>query len=238
METPRQLAPERTGAFLWLERALWVVGLLGLGWFLAVQLETRLFQARAEAGLERSLAATRTAAASLAPRAADRPAELPGEGPAAAGEAAGTGASAVPPGTVLGRRELPRLGLATIVAGGIDRRTLRRAVGHIPGTALPGEPGNVGLAGHRDRFFRDLHDVEPDDEIVLTTPDGVFHYRVEWTEVVEPTDVEVLDDGDTPSLTLVTCFPFYYVGPAPQRFIVRARQVRQELVQANSSSTR
>jgi sortase A len=212
----------------WLERGLWLIGLLGVGWFLVVQAETRLYQAREEARLERSLAvapggARREARAGEA-GGAGRLEELPGEDEPAAGAVE----PALPPGTAIGRVEIPRLGLAAMVASGIDRRTLRRAVGHIPATALPGEPGNVGLAAHRDRFFRGLRGIEEDDEIVITTPDGVFHYRVDWKEVVEPSDVEVLDDTDEPALTLVTCFPFYYVGPAPQRFIVRARQVRHE----------
>jgi sortase A len=95
-------------------------------------------------------------------------------------------------------------------------------VGHIPGTALPGDSGNVGLAAHRDTFFRRLRDIRPDDEIVLTTPDGTFRYTVEGTKVVEPGDVWVLDPTEEPALTLVTCYPFTYVGSAPQRFIVRA----------------
>ena len=105
---------------------------------------------------------------------------------------------------------------------GSDARTLQLAVGHIPGTALPGEAGNVGLAGHRDTFFRRLQNIRPDDEIRLTTPDGFFTYRVRRTVIVQPRDVWVLDPTDEPTLTLVTCYPFSYVGSAPQRFIVRA----------------
>ena len=116
-----------------------------------------------------------------------------------------------------------------VVAGGTDKRTLRRAAGHIPGTAMPGEAGNVGLAGHRDRYFRPLKDVRRDGtRSPLATPEGALRYRVEWTEVVERTAVHVLDDTAAPALTLVTCYPFYYVGPAPRRFIVRARQIGHE----------
>jgi sortase A len=109
-----------------------------------------------------------------------------------------------------------------VVRAGSDARTLRLAVGHIPGTALPGDSGNVGLAAHRDTFFRRLRDIQPDDEIVLTTPEGIFRYTVAGTKIVEPEDVWVLDATEQPSLTLVTCYPFTYVGSAPQRFIVRA----------------
>lgn len=211
-----------------LERLLWVVAVLGIGWFLVAQLEGNLYQAREEALLEERLAASRPAPTSPgtgapAERAAARPAELPGED-----EPPPTTAPPAPPGGAFGKLAIPRLGLSVVVAGGTDKRTLRRAVGHIPGTALPGEAGNVGLAGHRDRYFRPLKDVRPDDEITLTTPEGTFRYRVEWTEVVERTAVHVLDDTAAPALTLVTCYPFYYVGPAPRRFIVRARQVGHE----------
>jgi sortase A len=126
------------------------------------------------------------------------------------------------PGSAIGRIEIPRLGVSTIVRAGSDARTLRLAVGHIPGTALPGDGGNVGLAGHRDTFFRRLRDIRPDDEIRLVTAGGVFTYRVARTDVVWPKDVWVLDDTGHPVLTLITCYPFSYVGTAPRRFIVRA----------------
>jgi sortase A len=125
-------------------------------------------------------------------------------------------------GSIIGRLEIPRLGVSTVVRAGDDARTLQLAVGHIPGTALPGDAGNVGLAGHRDTFFRKLSDVRPDDEIRLVTREGTFRYLVERTNVVEPSDVWVLDATEHPALTLVTCYPFTYVGTAPQRFIVRA----------------
>jgi sortase A len=126
------------------------------------------------------------------------------------------------PGSTIGRIEIPRLGVSSVIRAGSDARTLRLAVGYIPGTALPGENGNVGLAGHRDTFFRQLRDVNPDDEIRVTTKDGVFHYYVQRTNIVQPKDVWVLDQTSYPALTLVTCYPFSYIGSAPQRFIVRA----------------
>jgi sortase A len=95
----------------------------------------------------------------------------------------------------------------------------------VPGTALPGDEGNVGLAGHRDTFFRRLSDIQTGDEITMATPEGTFRYVVERTLVVEPHDVWVLDSTVHPSLTLVTCYPFTYLGTAPQRFIVRATMV-------------
>ena len=124
---------------------------------------------------------------------------------------------------VLGRLEIPRLGVSTIVRDGEDARTLQLAVGHIAGTSLPGAPGNMGLAGHRDTFFRRLREINPGDLIRLVAVEGTFTYAVESTEIVDPDDLWVLDPTPEPSLTLVTCYPFTYLGSAPERFIVRAR---------------
>jgi sortase A len=192
----------RRRALLWLERILLVVAIVSLGYYTYVSAETYLYQAYENRELNAILASgpahttPPAAAAGLRPRPAN--------------------------GEVIGRVEIPRLAVSVVVRAGSDARTLQLAVGHIPGTALPGEGGNVGLAGHRDTFFRRLKDIRPDDEIRMETPDGVFVYRVERTVVVEPTDVWVLDQSDTSILTLVTCYPFTYVGLAPQRFIVRA----------------
>ena len=126
---------------------------------------------------------------------------------------------------LIGRFEIPRLGLSVIVAEGIGKRTLRRGIGHIPGTALPGQAGNVGIAGHRDTFFRSLKDIQVHDMIVVSTGWGEYRYRVVSSRVVGPHEVEVLDPTSDEVLTLVTCHPFYLVGPAPDRFIVRAARV-------------
>jgi len=126
---------------------------------------------------------------------------------------------------LVGRIEIPRLNLRAIIAEGIDSRTLRRAVGHLPGTPMPGEEGNVVLAGHRDTFFRALKDIRAEDVVRITTPRGRFEYLVEATAVVEPTRTDVLDPTSEPSVTLVTCYPFYLVGEAPDRFVVRARLI-------------
>jgi sortase A len=136
-------------------------------------------------------------------------------------------------GDVIGEMEIPRLGLKTIFVQGDSPRILRRAVGHLPETALPGEAGNVALAGHRDRVFRPLRSIQPGDAITIKTRDGGFEYRVESTEVVWPSDVQVLQPSSENTLTLVTCFPFYYVGPAPKRFIVRARQIGRLAAQSS-----
>lgn len=126
---------------------------------------------------------------------------------------------------VIGRLAIPRLGVEVMVREGADESTLRRAVGHIPGTALPGAPGNVALAAHRDTFFRPLRNIRKDDAIDLQTEYGTYRYLVRSTKIVSPRDVEVLKASSTDTLTLVTCYPFYYIGSAPKRFIVRATQV-------------
>jgi len=130
-------------------------------------------------------------------------------------------------GKPLGEIELTRIGVTAMILEGTDDRTLRRAVGHIPGTPLPGQPGNVAIAGHRDTFFRALRNVRRDDEITVTTFDGSNRYRVDSTQVVEPEDTQVLNNSGGDILTLVTCYPFYFVGPAPKRFIVRAQKLVQ-----------
>ena len=122
----------------------------------------------------------------------------------------------------LGRIEIPRLRLSVMTREGADAATLRRAVGHVPSTALPGQPGNSAFAGHRDTFFRKLRDVRQGDEIVFTTPEGRHRYIVSELRVVDPSDVSVLEPTPGPMLTLVTCYPFNYIGSAPERFIVRA----------------
>jgi sortase A len=126
---------------------------------------------------------------------------------------------------VIGRLEIPRLKLSVMVREGADERTLSRAVGHIPGTALPGKMGNMGLAGHRDTFFRALRDIREDDAIEFETTQGTYRYLVKSTKIVGPRDVSVLATSGGENLTLVTCYPFYYVGSAPKRFIVHAAQV-------------
>lgn len=117
---------------------------------------------------------------------------------------------------------MPRLKIDVPVLEGTDDLTLNRGAGWIEGTARPGEPGNVALSAHRDGFFRALKDVAVGDEIVLETPRETTRYAVAWTKIVDPDDVSVLDETDGPAVTLVTCYPFYFVGSAPHRLIVRA----------------
>lgn len=202
---PHATPPHRRGVLRWLERVLLVIGIVCLGYYGYVSAEAALYQAYEMRELDAILAsapppppALSTATAAAAPKPAPKP------------------------GAAVGRLEIPRLGISAVVRAGSDARTLRLAVGHIPGTALPGEQGNVGLAAHRDTFFRRLGEIREEDEVRLVTPEGTFSYRVQGTQVVNPSDVWVLDPTASPALTLVTCYPFTYVGSAPRRFIVRA----------------
>jgi sortase A len=184
----------------WAERLLLAVAIVCLGYFTVASAETLLYQAYEDRELDAIL--TSAGPADAVPASTHRTLRR---------------------GETVGRIEIPRLGVTAIIKAGIDARTLQLAVGHIPGTSMPGEAGNVGLAGHRDTFFRRLRRIKPDDEIRVTTPEGVFRYRVERTNVVEPSDVWVLDPTNYSALTLVTCYPFSFIGSAPQRFIVRAQ---------------
>ena len=129
------------------------------------------------------------------------------------------------PGDLLGRIAIPRIGISAMVAEGDDARTLARAVGHIPGTAIPESIGNVGLAGHRDTFFRGLGRIRLKDLIELETAQGKYQYEVVRVSVVDPDQIEVLDSSNKSELTLVTCYPFHYLGAAPQRFVVQSLRV-------------
>jgi sortase A len=186
-------------ALRWMQRVLFAGAIVLLGYCGFVLMDTWIFQVRESAELER----------------------FTPERPAASDAAM----PAIGPDGLIGRMEVQRLGVSVVVMEGTKNKTLRRAVGHIAGTALPGQAGNVGIAGHRDTFFRPLRNIQPDDIITLTTLRGAYRYRVVSTKVVGPDNVAVLDPDGKEILTLVTCYPFYYVGSAPDRFIVRAERV-------------
>lgn len=117
---------------------------------------------------------------------------------------------------------IPRIALEVAVREGTDDWTLNQGVGLIEETARPGDGGNVGIAGHRDGFFRGLKEIHPGDVLEIESIGAVHSYQVERTWIVQKNDVSVLDPTAEPSVTLVTCYPFYFVGSAPERFIVRA----------------
>ncbi len=179
----------------WLERALFALAAGLLGWYVLQQLSTMYEQAVSS----RELESIRISTTSM-PRIT----------------------RTLPTGSLVGRIEIPRLGVSAIVREGDDISTLRRSVGHIPDTVLPGESGNSGFAGHRDTFFRGLRNARSGDRITVTTADATLNYVIRNTRVVEPDDVSVLNPTPGHTLTLVTCYPFSYIGAAPQRFIVRA----------------
>jgi len=150
---------------------------------------------------------------------------VPAGAPALTPPPAQSSPAPVPPHGIVGRLIIPRLGVRAIVRDGDAEDTLRVALGHIPSTALPGQIGNVGIAGHRDTLFRGLRGVRKNDLILVETQAGKYVYRVRSTRIVNPRDVSVLQAGRSRQLTLVTCYPFSYVGSAPDRFIVQADQV-------------
>jgi sortase A len=183
------------------------VGALALAYCVTVYLQGILFEAREANKFSRELRYEAAGTDTLS-RAAD-PGTLPQDG------------------AVLGELEVPRLGLSVMVVEGVKDGDLNSAAGHIPGTALPGQPGNVGIAGHRDTFFRPLRAIQQNDMMILSTLRGAYRYRVVSLSVARPEDVQVLSPTQHDSLTLVTCFPFDYVGSAPERFIVRAERLRK-----------
>jgi sortase A len=199
------------GILRWSQAGLFVCAVLMLGYCTFVLVDTHVFQERENRDLQRLLDAQHAKSGDSPQAKLLSPPEIPS-------------ASAI--NGLIGRVEIERLGLSVIVIEGDDGKTLRRAAGHVPGTALPGQRGNVGITAHRDTFFRPLRNVHLDDVITLTTFQGEFRYRVVSTKVVSPADVAVLDPTGGETLTLVTCHPFYFVGAAPNRFIVRAERVK------------
>lgn len=202
----------------WLLLLSWlflIAGLIGIGIYVYVTLDARLYQATEEQKFEQE-----RKAAQAQPAAPQQQA-----GPQQQAPAAQPARKVRRPHEMIGRVEIPRLRVAAMVREGYDETTLRRAVGHITGTAYPGEQGNAALAGHRDSFFRGLRNVHKNDVITFSTVDGTYRYKVDSIRIVGPKDVKVLQATGEPTLTLVTCYPFSYFGHAPERFVVQARQL-------------
>ena len=217
-----QQPPTRLASFLrWARFFFLAVGVLAMSYCAIVLLDRWFFQAYQTWRFELALKDAQTYAHTI-----NQPASSPPSAQAEAdrASAASFGIDGLA-GSPLGRIEINSIGVAAMIMEGVDGRTLRHAVGHIPGTPLPGQQGNVALAGHRDTFFRGLRNIHKDDEITLTTLHGPYRYRVDSTQVVEPEDTKVLDATADDFLSLVTCYPFYFVGPAPKRFIVRAHRI-------------
>jgi sortase A len=140
----------------------------------------------------------------------------------AVGDERTTAEATIRAGAPIGTIEIPRLRLATVVVEGDDATSLAVGAGHLPDTPFPWEPGNSAVAGHRDAEFRRLQSIRPGDVIRFTAADRELTYVVREMRVVDPTDLSVLEKTERPALTLVTCYPFHYIGPAPKRFVVRA----------------
>jgi sortase A len=214
----------RRRLLLAIESASWAFGLAGLIWWGAFQVGVAN---GARQDLERFAAL----------KAAAPPAAMPDQSLwSPARVSAFRKALSEPTAAPIAVLRIPKIRLEVAVLPGTDDLTLDRAVGHVEGTAQPGTDGNSGIAGHRDGFFRGLKDIIRGDVIELDTLQGKVRYHVEQTWVVNPEDVSVLDQTPTRTLTLITCYPFYFVGSAPKRFIVRAVSVGDEAVRPTAST--
>jgi sortase A len=182
----------------WIEASLWIVGCLAIGYGAFIWGRAYYDPSQANWALNHV---------------------LPGDPGADDGTAAPKAATE---GSLVGRIDIPRLDLSVIVFEGTSDDTLARGVGHLHGTAAPGHIGNLVLAAHRDTYFRALRDIRQGDQISVKAPDGDYQYSVDSTAIVQPTQTEVIRPTDDATLTLITCYPFNYIGAAPERFIVRA----------------
>lgn len=194
---------------LWAERLLVIAGAATLIWCAVLVSDAVIAQRSARSSLETVLLAERP----LWPPALEPATALVPREPT------------VHTGSPIAALSIPRVQLSAVVLHGSDAQTLRRGPGHLENTAFPGESGNVVIAGHRDSFFWPLRNIQPGDDIFLDTPEGQFHYRVTLLRVVNPHDVSVLAATNEPMLTLITCYPFWVLGNAPDRFVVRAAAV-------------
>lgn len=195
--------PEQRPPIRWLQRLALAGGLACITWVGIVTLQADLFDRRQRSLFEQQ----RSASAASAKAGTPAPAAVEIEN------------------GLIGLLEIPRLGFSEIVVHGDDDDTLRIAIGHLPDTPLPWQSGNSALAGHRDGRFRPLKDIKVGDRITLATRQGNLHYVLRETKIVMPDDLSVLTPTDTRTLTLITCYPFAYVGRAPKRFILRAEAV-------------
>lgn len=134
-------------------------------------------------------------------------------------------ATDLPDGDLVGKLSIPALRLAVPIVQGLSKEDLLRGIGHVPGSATVGGLGNMALAAHRDTFFRPLRNIRPNMKILLTGKGGTYEYQVDSTEIVTPEEVSVLEIGTIPQVTLITCYPFDYIGAAPKRFIVHAHLI-------------
>ncbi len=183
----------------WIGLVLLICGVLALSYVGLTLLDAKTYQERAEMNLEKQIQGQKAHLAAPPKQAMKK-------------------------GDVLGRIEIPRIGLSVAILEGTGWQTLEHGVGHMEGTALPGDPGNVGIAGHRDTYFHRLQDIRAKDEIQIRTAAGVTRYDVDWIQITDPSDGAIVSPGTESTLTLVTCYPFHYIGSAPERFVVHAHR--------------
>lgn len=183
----------------WTRRILMITGVLAISYVALTLLGARLYQEDAALGLEKQIHAEEQHNIGLA-------------------------SQPIKEGDVLGRMEIPRIGVSVMVLQGTTSQTLRLGAGHIDGTALPGESGNIGIAGHRDTYFRPLKDIRANDEIQIQTATGITRYEVDWIQITAPSDGGIVFPSSESALTLVTCYPFHFIGAAPERFVVHAHR--------------
>ena len=220
------------------EVVLWVLGLTLIGaafgetrarWNYQAQQERALFQGGPAVSVEseQPIPAEITAALGLDESVQTAaPASEPVDRAAPAAPRSGVPrAGAVAASSALGRIEIPRIGVSAIVQDGADEETLARAVGRVPGSGRPGQVGNMVLAGHRDTFFRPLRKIKVNDRIRMVVPPNTYEYKVDSVMVVSPDDTNVLRPKGKEEITLVTCFPFRFIGPSPDRFVVSATRL-------------
>ncbi len=186
----------------WTRRLMLIAGTVALSYVALTLIQARSYQNAANNSLEEQI------------HAAEQHTALPSR-------------SAIKEGDVLGRIEIPRVGVSVAILEGTTPQTLRMGVGHIDGTALPGQPGNSGIAGHRDTYFRELKEIRSNDQILIHTATGVESYEVDWVQITNPSDVDILAPTTGSGLTLVTCYPFHYIGAAPERFVVHAHMQKR-----------
>jgi sortase A len=189
----------------WIDRALIAFGIACLIFYSAVTVNTWRYQRTAKEHVEEMISVERSRETQAQLRDVSKPLRI---------------------GEIIGKVDIPRLKLSAAVAEGDDEKTLRKAVGHLPDTALPWHTrGNFAIAAHRDGLFRRLENIRLDDDVRVVTSRGEYHYRVTKTHIVDPDDVWVIAPTQVPTITLITCYPFSFVGNAPRRFVVQAELV-------------
>lgn len=199
----------RRCVLVWLERALWTAGCCALAYCIFISIDASHTQRQLTRSFEKSRTAVGVTAQATVNCSTTDVHKIPR-----------------PENGFVGRLEIPKLDVSSVVLEGVGSRTLRVGLGHVPGTALPGQPGNVVIAGHRDTFFRPLRNIKIGDEVSVDTTAYTYCYQVRSFEIVDPLNVNTLRFHNKNELTLITCYPFSYIGPAPKRFVVHAEPVR------------